>query len=97
VQLLRRYFTYIASSRYDDPDIKISVIASFTGLFALLIMGLIDYIWHSPSVFFMFWLIAALFSASINTAETERYVRESDEPTLEIDCKTLNHYSKRKG
>ncbi len=96
-QLLRKYFLYIVLSRDDDPDLKISVISTFTGLCALLIMGLIDYIWLSPSVFLMFWLITALFSASIKTAKSERYAPPSDEPTLEIDCKTLNHFSKRKG
>ncbi len=96
-QLLRKYFTYITFSRDDDPDIKVSAISTFVGLSALLIMGFIDYIWYSPSVFFMFWLLTALFIASVKTAESERYVRPSDEPTLEIDCKTLNHFSKRKG
>ncbi len=97
IQLLRKYFSYIALSRDDDHDLKISVVATFTGLCALLIMGLIDYIWLSPSVFLMFWLMTALFSASVRTAGSDRYVLPSDEPTLEIDCKTLNHFSKRKG
>lgn len=96
-QLLRRYFSYIVSSRVDDPELKISTVSTFTGLAALLIMGLADHIWLSPSVFLMFWLIAALFSASVKTAEAERYEPVSTEPTLEIDCKTLNHFSKRKG
>ncbi len=96
-QLLRKYFSYIVTSSNDDPDLKISAVSTFTGLSALLIMGLIDYIWLSPSVFFMFWLITALFSASVKTAKSERYTIPSDEPTLEIDCKTLNHFSKRKG
>ncbi|MBQ8254079.1 MAG: O-antigen ligase family protein [Clostridia bacterium] len=96
-QLLRRYFSYIVLSRDDDPDIKVSAISAFAGLSALLIMGLIDDIWHSPSVFLMFWLVTALFIASVKTAEGDRYVRQTDEPTLEIDCKTLNHFSKRKG
>ncbi len=97
VQLFRRYFSYIVKSQSDDQDIKISVISTFAGLSALLVMGLIDYIWLSPSVFLLFWLIAALFSASVKTAEADRYIPHSDEPTLEIDCKTLNHFSKRKG
>ncbi len=96
-QLLRKYFSYITLSRHDDVDLKNTVIATFTGLISLLIMGFIDHIWLSPSVFFMFWLITALFSASKRTAETERYSMPSDEPMLEIDCKTLNHFSKRKG
>lgn len=96
-QLLRKYFSYISLSRDDDKDIKLSVISTFSGLIALLIMGLIDYIWYSPSIFFMFWLMTALFTASVKTAEEDRYVRPSEEPTLEIDCKTLNHFSKRKG
>ena len=97
IMLLRKYFSYIVQSRDDDPDIKNAVVATFTGLSALLIMGFIDHIWLSPSVFLMFWLIAALFSGSIRTAESERYSLPCDEPTLEIDCKTLNHFSKRKG
>ncbi len=96
-QLLRKYFSYIVKSVSDEPDLKISVISTFTGLCALLIMGLIDYIWLSPSVFLMFWLMAGLFSASVRTAKAERYELSSDEPTLEIDCKTLNQFSKRKG
>ncbi|MBE6582367.1 MAG: hypothetical protein E7648_03790 [Ruminococcaceae bacterium] len=96
-QLLRKYFSYITLSRHDDAELKNTVIATFTGLTSLLIMGLIDHIWLSPSVFFMFWLVTALFSASIKTAEAERYSMPSDEPTLELDCKALNHFSKRKG
>ena len=96
-QLLRKYFSYITLSRHDDTELKNTVIATFAGLSSLLIMGFIDHIWLSPSVFFMFWLMTALFSASIKTAESERYSMPSDEPTLELDCKTLNHFSKRKG
>lgn len=95
--LLRRYFSYIVSSRNDDANLKNTVIASFAGIASLLVMGLIDHIWLSPSVFLMFWLITALFSASIKTAEAERYSVPSNEPTLELDCNTLNHFSKRKG
>lgn len=95
--LLKKYFSYITLSRDDDPDLRNTVIATFAGLSALLIMGFIDHIWQSPSVFLMFWLIAALFSASIKTAEAERYSMPSDEPTLELDCKTLNHFSNQKG
>ncbi len=95
-QLLRKYFTYIVSAESDDPELKNSVVSTFVGISSLLIMGLIEYIWMSPSVFLLFWLLAALFSASVKTAESERYEAPSDGPSIEIDCNTLKQFSKQK-
>ena len=97
IQLIRDYFTYNSGSANDDPALKLIATSTFAGLSALLIMGLIDYIWYSPSVFLMFWLMTALFRASVRTAVSERYEPIPDGPTLELDCNSLNHFSKRKG
>ena len=96
-QLLRRYFSYITACDGDDASLKATTVSMFAGLSALLIMGLTDYIWLSPSVFLLFWLMTALFMASIRTAEDDRYTALADGPTLEIDTHTLNHFSKSKG
>ncbi len=92
--LLRRYFSYISLSARDGAEIKAIVISSFTGIISLLIMGTVDYIWFNPSVFLVFWLLLALFSSAVRTAEHERYVRPSDGPSLDIDCETLSTFGK---
>ncbi len=88
-KLMRRYFSYICQSTKDDGEVKIAITASFCGISGLLIMGTVDYIWHSPSVFMAFWLMVALFASSTRTAEELRYTPISDGPSLEIDCQTL--------
>ena len=46
-------------------------IAGFVGILASLIMGLTDYIWYSPRLFLMFWLVMGLVNAYIRIGLAE--------------------------
>ena len=96
IALLRKYFTYYSESKCDNSSLNATATASFSGICSLLVMGLVDHIWSSPSVFMLFWLLAALLVSCIKTSESERYALPLDGPALEIDCNRLNCNSKRK-
>ena len=43
---------------------KSITVAAISGLFAALLQGMTDFIWFNYRVFFFFWVVAALISAS---------------------------------
>ncbi len=40
--------------------------AALTGILAILVQGLTDYVWYNYRVFLIFWVVAAIMSAAIN-------------------------------
>ncbi len=67
---VQKIFTFIA---HDPPrNLKLTATASLCGILALLLRGTTDYVWQDSRVFCMFWLIAAIGVATVNTAENEK-------------------------
>lgn len=86
---LRRFFSYYVKSQKDNKFLKQTSVSAFSGICALLIMGITGNIWHEPTVFLLFWLITALTVASIRIAEGQRETTTYDGPCIDIDCKDL--------
>ena len=57
---------------------KIYVFATICSLAASLVMGMFDYIWYSPRVFYIFWVILAIGCAFVRSGNYEM-ARTSDE------------------
>lgn len=56
-----------------------TVIAGLVAVFAVLIMGLTDYVWYSYRVFFMFWMVIGIVNAYIRIGEDAKTRFAADE------------------
>lgn len=63
--------------------------AALISVFAMLIMGMFDYVWYNYRIFFMFWITMAIGIACIKIATSKRsdnrYDAEHDENTATYD------------
>ena len=80
------YAKYVRNSSVDNLST-----VSGTVIFSLLIFGMTDYIWYSSSMYFLFWVIFALGSATLRISKKEYdesgVISENDEffATVNID------------
>ncbi len=83
---LRHCFSYFSNARNDDPTLRYTVAAGFSGIFGLLILGLTQPVWDQPRLYFLFWLVLGLTSAAIRTGTRERITERQERPFLELNC-----------
>lgn len=60
------YALYVRNSSVDNLSTL-----SGTALFALLVFGMTDYIWYSVSVYYLFWVVFAIGSATLRISKRE--------------------------
>jgi len=87
VIFLRHYVSYTVTGQQDDPRLRLTAAAGFSGIVGFLVMGMADYVWYNSRIFLLFWMILGLTSAAIRTGARERIVTPLDGPHLDIDCK----------
>ncbi len=79
-----------------DHTVRGMISAAMCGGFALLIMGLFDYVWYHNRIFFLFWCIFGLSSAlsRIECNDRERnqqlQISESDFATLDFEISSYS-------
>ena len=85
------YAKYVRNSSVDNL-----CTTAGTALFALLIFGITDYIWYSSAMYFLFFVVFGLGSATLRISKSEYddsavYVyEEPDETSGEINITILN-------
>ena len=86
----QKSFEYIKQP-YNDNTRTVTA-AALMSIFAMLIMGLFDYVWYNYTVFFAFWLVMAISvtAVSVGNREAERSRVSCDEDDysafVDIDC-----------
>ncbi len=85
--LLRHVASYAAHSRNDDPALRTTVMAGFSGTVGLLLMGMTDYVWYNSRIVLLFWMVLGLTSAALRTATRERIPVRLEGPHIDLDCK----------
>ena len=60
----------------NNPSTSIYVIASAVSIISALIIGVFDYIWYNPRLFYLFWIIIAIGCAFIRMSDYEKARRE---------------------
>lgn len=86
---IRKFFTYLRTSKNDDPAMKNICICSFVGAISILIMGFTANIFENPSVFSLFFYLCAITVCSADIARKERIEYISDGPYLDISYKQV--------
>ncbi len=85
-------FEFIYKMR--DREQTLVVIAGLAAVLGVLILGLTDYIWYSPRVFLLFWLVIGLVSAHIRIGHHERgrvdLAEENTEYSVNLDLNIDN-------
>ena len=70
------FFSFQKSLEYikndNSSDSTIYVIASVVSIASALIIGMFDYIWYNPRIFYLFWIIIAIGAAFIRIGDSER-------------------------
>lgn len=65
----QKSFEYIKNEK--NTDASIYVIASVASIASALIVGIFDYIWYNPRIFYLFWIIIAIGNAIIRIGDYE--------------------------
>ena len=68
----RKFFSYIRSSRNDNPRLRDITICSFTGALSILIMGFTANIFNESQIFSMFFYLCAISVCAAKAAREER-------------------------
>ena len=71
---LQKSFEFIKVT--NNPSTSIYVIASAVSIISALIIGVFDYIWYNPRLFYLFWIIIAIGCAFIRMSDYEKARRE---------------------
>ncbi len=94
--IIRKYFSFLSRSQGDDPLLKNTATAVFSGVISLMAVGFVANIWSDDHVFLLFWLTVSLLSSSVKIATEQRYTLPPNGPTLELDKQTIKELSLRK-
>ena len=70
----QKSFEYIKNEK--NTDSSIYVIASVVSIVSALIVGVFDYIWYNPRMFYLFWIIVAIGTAFVRVGNSEHARRE---------------------
>ena len=76
---------------------KVICLAGMSGIFAILVQGMTDYVWYNYRVFFIFWLCLGVTMAARRSAISERVQPEEDPLSLELPLDTETKPAKHKG
>ena len=71
----QKSFEYIKQEK--DSASTVYVIAAVVSIVSALIMGVFDYIWYNPRMFYLFWTIIAIGTAFVRVGSSERMRLES--------------------
>jgi hypothetical protein len=71
----QKSFEYIKQEK--DSASTVYVIAAVVSIVSALIMGVFDYIWYNPRMFYLFWTIIAIGTAFVRVGSAERMRLES--------------------
>lgn len=93
LSLIKSFFSYYSKSSGDNEYYRGISLTSFIGIFSLLILGITDYIFNSPLVFTLFFLMCALLKCSSEIAASERTHLVIDGPYIDIRYKSGNKYN----
>lgn len=76
---------------------KVICLAGMSGILAMLVQGMTDYVWYNYRVFFIFWLCIGLTMAVRRSALAERVRPEADPLSLELPLQCETKPVKHKG
>lgn len=71
----QKSFEYIKKEKGSASTVY--VIAAVASIASALIMGVFDYIWYNPRMFYLFWTIVAIGTAFVRVGDSERLRLES--------------------
>ncbi len=76
---------------------KVICLAGMSGIFAILVQGMTDYVWYNYRVFFIFWLCLGVTMAARRSAIAERVQPREDPLSLDIPLSVETKPAKNKG